>query len=301
MAELRVGRNPARGEGPANRAPEVEAAGAPLLDPEGEPVQVPPSVSGVLVGLDGVDSGLIQRLTESPYPAQLEAGVGLNPMVTYFVTIGLGVLYFMSVMMFAQRIAQSVVEEKASRIVELLLASVRPRTIIAGKVIGGTVLAVGQVVGLAAIALIAFALSGQTGFVQLLGPALAWFAVLFFVGFVLFAALYAGMGATVSRPEDVPSAVSLLTWLVMIPYLLVVMFSTNPELMRVISYIPFSAPVAMPIRLFQGAAEWWEPFVALAILIITAAAAIWLGAKLYENAVLRTQGKVKLLEALRGA
>lgn len=278
-----------------------EAAGAPLLTPDGAPMQVPISVPGVVVGLDQVPQLLQQALTQSPVPAQLEQGSGLHPALAYFMAVGLGVVYFMSVMMFAQRIAQSVVEEKASRIVELLLATLRPRTIIAGKVIGGTVLAVGQVAIIVAIALGSFALSGQLGFAEALGPAMLWFTLLFVVGFVLFAALYAGLGATVARAEDVASAVGPLTWLVMIPYMLVVMFSTNAELMGWLSYIPFSAPVAMAIRLYQGGAEWWEPILSLGVLVITAAIAIWIGAKLYENAVLRTQGKVKVVEALRGA
>ena len=278
-----------------------EAAAAQLVGPDGSPVQVPPGVPGVLVGLDGANAALVQAFTSSPFTAQLEGGTGVNPVLSYFMAVAYGVLFMMSIMMYGQRIAQSVVEEKSSRIVELLLSTLRPSTIVGGKIIGGTILAVGQIVALVVIALLCFVLAGQTDFVGLFGPSFGWFAVLFLVGFVVFAALYAGLAATVSRAEDVATAVGPLTWLVMLPYMAVIMFSTNPQLMGVLSYIPFSAPVSMPIRIYQGNAEWWEPILSLVVLIASAAVAIWIGARIYQNSVLRTQGKVRLADAFRGA
>ncbi len=65
------------------------------------------------------------------------------------------------------------------------------------------------------------------------------------------------------------------------------------------SYVPFSAPVGMPMRLFLGEAQWWEPLVSLAVLIATTAVVVALGSRIYSNSLLRTGSRVKLREALR--
>ncbi len=69
--------------------------------------------------------------------------------------------------------------------------------------------------------------------------------------------------------------------------------------MTIMSYVPFSAPVGMPMRLFLGEAQWWEPLVSLAVLIATTAVVVALGSRIYSNSLLRTGSRVKLREALR--
>ena len=88
--------------------------------------------------------------------------------------------------------------------------------------------------------------------------------------------------------------------LILAPYFMVIFFWNNPTVLTVMSYVPFSAPVAMPTRLFLGQAAWWEPLVSLVILAVTCILAIVLGAKIYENSILRMGGRVKLGEALAG-
>lgn len=277
-----------------------EAAAVDLFTPDGQPLEAPPAGLGVVVGKDAYPMQLVESLSLAPVGAQLEYTGGVNPGLAFGLTIGFGVMFFMSVLAFSMRIAQTVVEEKASRIVELLLASLPPRTILAGKIIGGTVLATGQTLALLVIALVCFAIAGNNIPLDQIGVAALWFLVLFFFGFVFFASLYGGMAATVSRPEEVADATSLLNMVAMAPYMLTIIFATNPDVMRVLSYIPISAPVAMPVRIFRGEALWWEPIVALAILIVSVVLAIMVGARLYERSVLHTQGKLKLAQALRG-
>lgn len=129
--------------------------------------------------------------------------------------------------------------------------------------------------------------------------ALVWFAIFFLFGFVLLAALFAAAAAMVSRQEDIGSTTTPLIFLVMAPYFLVIFFNDNPVVLTIMSYVPFSAPVGMPMRLFLGEAQWWEPLASLAIVIVTCVAAIALGAKIYENSILRMGGRVKLGEALK--
>jgi len=80
--------------------------------------------------------------------------------------------------------------------------------------------------------------------------------------------------------------------------MLVIFFHDDPKVLGIMSYIPFSAPVGMPMRLYLGIAEWWEPIVSLGILFVTIAVVWWLGARVYEASILRTGGRVKLKEAL---
>jgi ABC-2 type transport system permease protein len=104
----------------------------------------------------------------------------------------------------------------------------------------------------------------------------------------------------VSRQEDIGSTTMPITMLVMAPYFLVIFFFDNPLVLAIMSYVPFSAPVGMPMRIFLGDALWWEPLVSLAILIATCVVAILVGARIYENSLLRMGARVKLSEALAG-
>ena len=210
------------------------------------------------------------------------------------------VLFMMSAMTYGMQIAQSVVEEKQSRIVEILLSTVTPRVIMAGKVIGNSILALIQVAAILAAAAIALAATGQGALFSLIGPGFIWFLVLFVFGFVLIATLYAGASAMVSRQEEVGSVTTPLMMLMLIPYMLVILFNSNALLMTILSYIPFSATIAMPLRVVLGQAEWWEPILALVILIATSAVSIMIGARIYENSILRIGGRVKLSDALKG-
>ena len=120
----------------------------------------------------------------------------------------------------------------------------------------------------------------------------------FAIGFVMLAALFAATSAMVSRAEDIGSVTTPVTMLVMIPYFLVIFFNDNPTVLAIMSYVPFSAPVGMPMRLFLGEAQWWEPLLALAVMLAACIGAILLGAKIYENSLLRMGARVKLREAL---
>lgn len=252
----------------------------------------------------------ITVLAESSPPTQLLLSLGQLPKVelldpdatagfiAYFVAIGFGLVFLLAAQTFGATIAQSVVEEKQTRVVELLLSTMRTRALLAGKVIGNTVLAMGQILILAAIAVVGLTVTDQTTILAGLGAPIAWFAVFFLLGFVLLASLFAAAAAMVSRQEDIGSTTTPLMLLVLAPYFLVIFFNDNPVVLGIMSYVPFSAPVAMPVRLFLGDAQWWEPVLSLGILAATCVAAILVGAKIYENSILRMGARVPLREAL---
>ncbi|MDY0908273.1 ABC transporter permease [Microbacterium sp. CFBP9034] len=242
-------------------------------------------------------SQLILQLSQTP-PVELLNPEEGNAALGYVAAIGFGVVFLFAASMFGGTIAQSVVEEKQTRVVELLISAIPVRSLLAGKVIGNTILAMAQILLLAAIAVVGLTVTDQTALLQGLGGPIAWFAVFFFFGFILLASLFAAAASMVSRQEDIGSTTTPLTMLIMAPYFLVIFFFDNPVVLGIMSYVPFSAPVGMPMRLFLGEAQWWEPLLSLAILIATCIAAILVGARIYENSLLRMGGRVKLSEAL---
>jgi ABC-2 type transport system permease protein len=253
-----------------------------------------------IVALDSSPTSLVQLLSTSPEVVLLDPTDGSNGFLAYIIGIAFGVVFFMSAVTFGSTIAQSVVEEKQTRVVEILLSTISARELMAGKVVGNSLLAFGQIALIAVMSALGLTITGQTALLGMLGPAIAWFVVFFVFGFVLIAALYAATAALVSRQEDVGSVTSPVTTLVMIPYFLVIFFNSNETVMAIMSYVPFSAPIGMPLRLFLGDAMWWEPLASLAILLATTVVVVLIGSRIYANSLLRTGARVKLREALRG-
>lgn len=278
------------------------AAEALVRDGEVDAAIVPDAATPIgvsVIALTDAPASVVQALSVAPTVALLEPSKQ-DPLLVYFVALGFGLVFFMSAMTFGQTIAQSVVEEKQTRVVEILLSTISARTLMAGKVLGNSLLAFAQIALIALLTTGALAVTGQKSLLASLGPSVIWFGVFFIVGFVMIAALYAATAALVSRQEDVGSATAPVMMLVLLPYILVIAFNNNPTVLTIMSYVPFSAMVGMPMRLFTGAAEWWEPIVSLLVLIATTAVVIVIGARIYGNSLLRTGARVKLGEALRG-
>jgi ABC-2 type transport system permease protein len=262
-------------------------------DPSAEPFGF------VIVADSSAPTSLMLQYAQVP-PVELLDPAATDDGLRYLVAIGFGIVFLTAASLFGSTIAQSVVEEKQTRVVEILISAIRARSLLAGKVIGNTVLAMGQILVLAAIAVVGLTIIGQNQLLGTLGAPILWFGVFFLFGFVLLAALFAAAAAMVSRQEDIGSTTFPLTLLIMAPYFLVIFFNDNPVVLAIMSYVPFSAPVGMPMRLFLGEAQWWEPLISLAILIATCVGAILLGATIYRNSLLRMGARVKLGEALRG-
>jgi ABC-2 type transport system permease protein len=270
------------------RTGEVEAALIPGgAEPFGYTVVADRQVPGMLVSL----------LSSSP-PVELLSADIASAGLRYLIAVGFGLIFSLAALTFGMTIAQSVVEEKQTRVVELLISAIPTRALLAGKVLGNTVLAMGQVIGLAAITAVGLRITGQTVLLAGLGAPIVWFAVFFLFGFILLAALFAAAAAMVSRQEDVGSTTTPLTIVVMAPYLLVIAFNDNPLVLTIMSYVPFSAPVGMPVRIHLGEVQWWEPFASLFLLLATCVAAIAAGARIYQYSILRMGPRVKLSEAL---
>ena len=219
---------------------------------------------------------------------------------TGIAVVGVVVLYSLLIMM-GQFIAQGVVEEKSTRVVELLLATMRPWQLLAGKIVGLGLLGLAQIVGIAVIGVssaLGFGVVTLPG--QLVGTAVsvvAWFVL----GYAFYAAVFAGAASLVSRQEDLPSVVTPMSLLLVVGFVVALKSAGNPggALATVASFIPGLSPMVMPIRLAAGSAAWWEVLLAVVIMLAAVAAVVRLGGRIYAGALLRTSGRTTLREALR--
>lgn len=213
--------------------------------------------------------------------------------------IGVVVLYSLLVLI-CQYVAIGVVEEKSSRVVELLLSTVRPWQLLAGKVLGLGVLGLVQIVVIsvggfvAATSLDALAVPGDAvgTIVQVIG----WFLL----GYAFYAALFAAGAALVSRQEDLQSVLLPMILILVVAFLIAIQAVQNPDglLARITAIVPPLSPMVMPVRSAAGNAAWWEIPVAVALMLLAIVAVIRLGGRIYAGALLRTGGRVSVREAL---
>ena len=213
--------------------------------------------------------------------------------------IGVGVLYGLLIL-FGQFVAQGVVEEKASRVVELLLATMKPWQLLAGKILGLGLLGLAQIVVVAAVGVsgaLAFDIVDIPG--ELVGTAvsvIAWFVL----GYAFYAAIFAVTASLVSRQEDLNSVLMPTILVLVAAFVFGLQAAAAPDgtLAMVTSYVPGLSPLVMPVRQAAGDVALWE--IALSVLVMLAAIAlvVRLGGRVYAGALLRTSGKTKIREAL---
>ncbi|MFF5180945.1 ABC transporter permease [Micromonospora sp. NPDC000316] len=251
-----------------------------------------------VLAMDEAPTGVVQALSSSP-PVQLLDPDAVDPVVAFLVPFIFAFVFFLTSQTFGLQIAQSVTEEKQTRIVEILVAAVPVRALLAGKVLAGSILALGQIVLIALVAVIGMQIGDNGGLLTLLAPAIGWFVPFFLLGFVLLAAMWAAAGALVNRQEDIAGVSTPVQLAVMLPFFAVIFLNDNTTAMRVLSYLPVSSPTAMPLRLFTGDAAGWEPIVSLAILLVAAGVFVVAGARIYEGSLLRTNGRTSLRAAWR--
>ena len=213
-------------------------------------------------------------------------------------------LLFFSLSGYGQLVATGVVEEKQSRVVELLLATIKPWQLLAGKVLGLGAVGLLQLVILGAIAL---ALGGGVGLLTVPSAAIGMFVMVivwYLLGFFLFAALYAAVGSTVSRQEELNSVVAPMILLLLVPFLLVFNLLPNDPrngLTTVLSFVPFFSQTIMPARYALGVASLGEVAIAAVLALVAIAVVVRVAGRVYANSVLRTGARVGWREALRGS
>jgi len=231
----------------------------------------------------------------------------------YVVALAMTILTFMAVLTYGQWVATSVAEEKSSRVMELLITAASPRQLLAGKVLGTGAAGLTQYAVVVAAALIGLLAQGLIG-ERLLGSApadpalqgvdplvLLTFGFFFAGGFLLYALLYAALGSTASRLEDVQQVVGPMVVVGMIGYFASIAGLNAPDAdwVRLLSMVPFFTPYLMPARLLLGSVEPWEVLLAAGLTAVALALALWVAARIYSAGVLLYGQRLSLRNVLR--
>ncbi|SFT45877.1 ABC-2 type transport system permease protein [Actinopolyspora lacussalsi subsp. righensis] len=214
-------------------------------------------------------------------------------------------LLYMFLIMTGQMISQGVVEEKSSRVVEVLLATIRSTELMAGKIVG---IGITGLIQFAVIGVLGFAAATVTAVLTLptftVAGLLGWAVLWFLLGFTLYATMLAAASSLVSRQEDLQSVITPVIMLLIVPFFVgVSVLPTNPDgtAGTVLSMIPGFSPMLMPMRLALGGVPLWQGALSVVLSLVASAAVLWLGGRIYSNAVLRTGARVRLKDALRAS
>ena len=200
-------------------------------------------------------------------------------------------------------VATGVIEEKSSRVVEILLSTIRARQLLAGKIAGVGVLGLLQ---LSCISAYGIVLAVATGALDLPAHALGTAALAigwFVLGFAFYASLFAVAGALVSRMEELQNAIVPLNLVILASFFISIgsVQDPNSTLSIVASLVPFSSALAMPVRISLGAATVPQIAASLVILVGSTALLVPLAGRVYSGAVLRIGARVKLRDAWRAS
>lgn len=231
---------------------------------------------------------------------------GLKPAPTSLSTrltgMAVVVLIYLLIFIYGQRITSGVVEEKSSRVVEVLLASVRPAQLLTGKVIGMGITAFGQV---AALVITFLVVAAATGSDLLHGAAIGVVlvgALWMGLGYALHCTAFAAAGALITRESDASNVTFPVALPLLFAYALsfsIIFGGSSNGLFSVLAYIPPTAPIASTTLYAVGSIGLGQVAIAAVICALTTIATARLAAGVYERSILRTGARVRLREALR--
>ncbi len=265
------------------------------------------SLAGALAQLVGLE----RRLRAPVAAAALTGGLslpirGVDPpprsLASRFTALGVNLLIYIIIFFYGIRIAQSVGEEKTSRVVEVLLATVRSTQLLTGKMVGFAIvafaqmLAVGATFAVLALAVGSHAIRGAAGGVALIG------ALWLVLGFALYCTAFAAAGSLISRQSEVGNASMPLLIPLILAYSLsngVLFGSGSSSFYHVLAFVPWTAPVAMPTMFATGAAPLWQVGVSALLCLLATVATARIAGVVYDRSVMRTGARVRLRSVLR--
>lgn len=225
-----------------------------------------------------------------------------------FAMMMISIVLFYAIYFCAYQVSSAITTEKTSKIIETLVTSTTPKTIVLGKTIGIGIVGLLQIIVIIATAMISKTLFLEEGMLDGLidfstfTPFLAIITILYFIfGYAVYALLYALVGSTVSKPEDVQLANSPIAIISVIGFYLAYFTMMNPtsELNKIAAIVPISSPFCMPLRVMMGIASQNEIAISLIILVITILIIAKISIKIYSQAILNYGSKISLKDALK--
>jgi len=269
---------------------------------------------------EGVNASRIAALTNIRLEARTEkitdrGKEGASGMASFFFGYGIAIVLYMMIAIYGQSIMRGVLEEKTTRVAEVVVSSVKPDTLLAGKIIGSGMVALTQMSAWLVVTYLMYlgrgpilerlgapAMAGGAMRIPSVEPLVGVALVLFFaLGFIFYAALFGAVGAMVSNQEDVQQAATPVMILLIssIVFMQPILLNPSSTLAVTMSVLPFSAPLMMPLRMALIAVPWYEIAGALLSVAIGCWLAIWLSARIYRVGLLMYGKRPSLRELAR--
>ena len=242
----------------------------------------------------------LEVLAPPPLPVDvLDPGARDRERNTGMLSVGVLIL-FATLIIYGQSVASSVIEEKSSRVIELLLASLAPRRLLAGKVLGVGTLGVAQVVAVCAAGLISARIAGGEGLPPSAPGTVALVVVWFVLGFAFYSVAYAALGALVSRQEDLDATTAPVNVLLIGGYFGAMAAVGDPDgtWAQIAAFLPPLAPMVVPTRVVLGDMGAIGLSAAIAVELIATFVLIRAAAGIYERSILRVGAPIRLRSAL---
>ena len=264
-------------------------------------------------GLEDVDAEQLLRTTSISVVNVSETGEGRSQEIFQGISFAIAFLFYMVLLIYGQMIIRSILEEKASDIVEVMVSSLRPWELMLGKIVGVGAVGLAQI-GVWFLVLTVAALFGLTtaaGSLAEVGIDITAFsipwgtigAVLAFLvlGYLLYAGMFAGAGATISNETDAQQVALPVTMLIIVPFIAVqgVIGSPNAPWAVVMSIVPFFSPLVMPSRLLVTNVPLWQSALSLALLGAFVLLAAWIAGRIYRVGILMKGQRANLPEVIR--
>lgn len=251
----------------------------------------------------GVKAGKVRELTFMPLRLNAQritdAGRGGSGTVSIIFAAVVAFLLYMSIVLYGQNVLRGVLEEKMTRVAEVVVSSVPSETLLAGKVLGVGAVGVTQQVIWVVASVAMFKL--RAPLLSRLGVATTPFQMpeisiglgillllFFLLGFTFYASLYAAVGSAVNTEQEAQQAVQPLLIMLVATAVFINPILMNPtgRLAFVMSILPFSAPIIMPLRLAIGSVPWWDLAASLVALALSCVIAVWIAARIYRVGLL---------------
>jgi ABC-2 type transport system permease protein len=227
---------------------------------------------------------------------------------TFILSFGLLMIIYITILVYGVMVMRGVMEEKQSRIIEVLLSSVRPFDLMLGKLIGIGLVGLTQYLTwaifgalISAVTTLPILAANWDKMPKIPIAQLIFFVVYFVLGYFLYATLYAMVGSIVSNEEDGQQVQMPVTMTIVVPVMLSTLVLKNPSGMAstILSMIPFFSPVLMFLRIGLETPPWWQIALSIVLMIATILGAVWVASKIYRVGVLMYGKRPTLPELMR--
>ena len=240
-------------------------------------------------------------------PVEIDTSASGDTTVAFFAAYILFFLMYMSIMLYGMNTARSIIEEKTSRIFEVLLATIRPDEMLAGKILGVGSVGLTQVaVWMTAAVVIGSFVSGSmpgvvAGHSIISAGQIAFFIAYFLFGFLLYSSIAAALGAMTNSEQELQQLNMFLVLPLAFSMLMLFSIIKDPDstLSRVVSLIPFCSPLLMNFRVSIGNPQPWELILSFVLMAATILAILWFASRIYRVGILMYGKKPNLPEILR--